>query len=698
MRSTLRKNSPPTMSWRARSRACTAIALGAALIVPAASGAVAAEDDQVTVTVEGVLERVIVESDDAGSQGLGGDEVVSLVEVDGNVYALPSDVPVDGATGDIVDITVTSATGLSVAEVMSQVGEQAVEQTPAAEAAAAEAPAEAAPAEQPTETAEVLSVVTTGTTGAETPVTGTGGDVLAATIGHTLTVLPVYWGSADAATPSSLTAAAQAAGQYWNTQSAGRIAVQASVRPWVKIADPVSCNTGTLFNAALAANGSPPVSATQHVLVYFPYRSDCGWAGQASVGSGRIWVNGTQLVDVFAHELGHNLGLGHAQTMTCAQNGVYVPLAVPVTSYCSQQPYGDWADVMGIGTNMATGNLNSAFADYLGFASVTAVSNPPSSPTTARINPLGAFSGTRAMKLNTGEGTLYLDYRPSVAPDVRKPGWGGVQAHLRRLENGVPYTYLLDLQASTAASFSAANLPVSRLWSVPGTATQFTVTATDSAATVTATAAGMTVDDGVDRYITKVYLDLFGRGVDPTGLAGWGAALRSGTPRIAVANSITYSDEYRAGLIAGSYRTYLGRNPDPAGASGWLGAMRGGATIQQMEAGFLASSEYYSQAGGTDAAWIDRLYRHVLGRAPAPAEVQGWVGVIAAGGRSSVSMSFLLSSEHLGTVIDGYYHELLGRGIDPAGRAAWVAAVQQGARIEQIIGGIIASSEYYNIR
>jgi len=199
----------------------------------------------------------------------------------------------------------------------------------------------------------------------------------------------------------------------------------------------------------------------------------------------------------------------------------------------------------------------------------------------------------------------------------------------------------------------------------------------------------------IEAYVTKVYNDLLGRGPDPVGLAGWTRALASGTPYGQVANGITYSDEYRARLIAGSYATYLGRGPDPSGAAGWLSAMRSGVTIQQMEAGFVGSAEYYAKAGGTDAAWVAQLYQHVLGRAAADTEIQAWVAALARGSsRYQVAMGFLVSYEHLTDVVDAYYRDLLGRGIDPTGNHGWVTAIQRGVRVEAVIAGIVASDEY----
>ena len=197
-------------------------------------------------------------------------------------------------------------------------------------------------------------------------------------------------------------------------------------------------------------------------------------------------------------------------------------------------------------------------------------------------------------------------------------------------------------------------------------------------------------------YVAAVYSDLFDRSPDPAGLKAWTDALVDGTPRVAVANAITASREYRTGLVTGSYAEFLGRAPDAVGLSGWVAAMEQGMTIQTMEGGFLASAEYYAAAGGTPAGWVRQLYQDILGREPSADEVAYWTGRMAAGtGRAAVARGFLVSTERLTTVIDGYYRDLLGRAIDPSGSASWVTAIQNGSRTEEVIGGIVASEEYF---
>lgn len=55
----------------------------------------------------------------------------------------------------------------------------------------------------------------------------------------------------------------------------------------------------------------------QHKIYVLPGLAPCGWAGRATVGcttNCRVWVRFCSLQDVYAHELGHNLGMSHSST------------------------------------------------------------------------------------------------------------------------------------------------------------------------------------------------------------------------------------------------------------------------------------------------------------------------------------------------------------------------------------------------
>lgn len=307
---------------------------------------------------------------------------------------------------------------------------------------------------------------------------------------HTLTVLPVYWSAPDDAAPLSvLTTLAAGTAEFWSAQSGGRIAVTPSVRSWVRIDDPGSCSSSALANAALAAHGvALPSSVTDHIMIYFPRRADCGgWAGLGQVGGPLIWVNGYPLLDVVAHEFGHNLGLGHANTATCTSGSSRVTLS----SSCSVAEYRDYADVMGIAMDAPTGSLNTALADSLGLAqTVTAAAGTRA---TVDLAPLARTDAVRALRIRVASGWVYLDYRPGTGRDQRMPAWAGVQAHLLP-DGGIPASRLLDGQPQSGYAFSAVSLPAGTTWSVPGSGLSVTV------ASVTSSGARIEVTpDGVVR-------------------------------------------------------------------------------------------------------------------------------------------------------------------------------------------------------
>ncbi len=221
--------------------------------------------------------------------------------------------------------------------------------------------------------------------------------------------------------------------------------------------------------------------------------------------------------------------------------------------------------------------------------------------------------------------------------------------------------------------------------------------AAGSALGLTALAATTDPTAAVTAYVTAVYRDLFRRTPDAGGLQDWTSRLLGGTPRGAVANAITSSAEFRSGLIRESYSAYLGRAPEAAGAAFWLDRLIGGYTQQQLEAGFMASDEYYLAAASDPATWVSNLYRDILHRSPSAGEVAHWTGRLAAGdGRYGVAMGFTMSTEHLTALINVYYGTLLGRSIDPSGASSWVGAIQRGSRIEDVIAGVVSSDEYVN--
>lgn len=596
---------------------------------------------------------------------------------EGHVPLAEEDLPADVLPGEGLTVTITAPAGEKAAEVVEALGADDSLTTVvdvAAFAAATDPDAPLAAASAPA-------------------LTGT----------RNIVVLPVHWsGTPQDATKSQLTAMAVGTKAYWERTSNGRLTLNASVRDSKAISSG-SCSLPAMESAALAAHGVTK-SANTHYMVYMP-EYGCGWLGMGWIGDTGLLIHGVTDIDTAAHELGHNFGLGHANLLDCDdrtwrsnpidQNGN--------AGNCWVEEYADEADVMGFGHpgsawGNSPGNINMASATFLGWTSLREISSLQHG-STANVLAVQNYTGLRALRAPTSHGNLYLEYRPNRAPDTFMSDWSGVQVRLGKNTYYGFTTYLLDLQPTVHDAWGYSHhrpqLSLNASWTIPGTSDRLKVSAQNN------TQASLQFIDGdaprIERYVKKVYQDLFKRAPDEAGLRNWTVALLNGTPRVAVANSITSSTEYRSRLINASYQRFLGRPADAAGLQNWLKAMRGGYTVQQMEAGFIASQEYFNKAGGTNSGWVRKLYQHVLNRQPNPGDVNHWVRQLNQGAtRRSVAMGFLMSTENLTTVVDGYYQELLGRRIDASGRVAWVKRLQSGGRVEQIIGGIVSSQEYWN--
>jgi hypothetical protein len=166
---------------------------------------------------------------------------------------------------------------------------------------------------------------------------------------------------------------------------------------------------------------------------------------------------------------------------------------------------------------------------------------------------------------------------------------------------------------------------------------------------------------------------------------------------LAVANIFSHSTEYYAGFVTRTYQALLGRAPDPTGLTGWIHALQGGLNDEQVEAYFLESPEFMNNHGGPGASWIRGLYQVLLARIPSEVEVQGWVNALLGGASPYlVAYDFAASPERESLKIQTAYRTLLGR---PAGQSevsAWVYQFATGAWTDEtILAAFVASGEYY---
>ena len=260
-----------------------------------------------------------------------------------------------------------------------------------------------------------------------------------------------------------------AVADFWAEQTGGAVRFGVTgAHDWIRTiagcADPTA-----LWDEAAAAVGFV-AGPGRHLLLHL----SSGTAGQpgcsyalAEVGAGpssggRLYVRDAQ-ASIIAHELGHNLGLAHSSGLQCD--------AALEAGECRTSGYRDLYDVMGASWRQL-GSLSAPQAAALGVlpAGSTLDLDVRDAAADVVLEPLGARTGTRALRLVDAEGVAYwLEYRSATGRDA----WLGRPAENRyRLEPGVllrraatfPDTsVLLDGTPSAAAGWDAdlqAALPV----------------------------------------------------------------------------------------------------------------------------------------------------------------------------------------------------------------------------------------------
>lgn len=164
-------------------------------------------------------------------------------------------------------------------------------------------------------------------------------------------------------------------------------------------------------------------------------------------------------------------------------------------------------------------------------------------------------------------------------------------------------------------------------------------------------------------YVQWLYQLFLGRDADPAGLAHWSGSLGAGADRNAVVWALRRSPEaLRHRDVTAHYAQVLERQPAPAERDYWYAQMRAGLPAWKVEAGVIGSAEAHTRAGGTDEAWVRRLFGLALDRAASDDDVAYFTGRLAAGtGRGTLAGQIMNSPEGARATVLAAYAEILDR-------------------------------------
>ncbi len=256
---------------------------------------------------------------------------------------------------------------------------------------------------------------------------------------------------------------------YLNAQAPAGLSLTGTVvGPYATPANP-SCDEDALLadaRSALSANGVSTTGYT-HLMVSFPDpNATCGWSGLASVGGPYSWITDGSAPKVLAHELGHNIGLYHANSLACSAGGT--PVAFSAVAKCTPTEYGDTFSTMGRGTGTPGPTFSAQDREAMGWMGDPGFAGRP---TTVSLDPVPTFAAANPRRVEfpiSATATASVEYRTVTGFDAPLAAYGGsgVTVYVRdqagftkpdgRTLNG---TFVVDAAPATADIRDAALVP-----------------------------------------------------------------------------------------------------------------------------------------------------------------------------------------------------------------------------------------------
>lgn len=162
------------------------------------------------------------------------------------------------------------------------------------------------------------------------------------------------------------------------------------------------------------------------------------------------------------------------------------------------------------------------------------------------------------------------------------------------------------------------------------------------------------------------------------------------------------------GQVGRLFSAYFLRQPDRAGYAYWMRQRAAGVSPTTMSSAFADSAEFRARYGALgDRAFVELVYRNVLGRAADGPGLDYWTAQLNSGrSRGEVMLGFSESPEYITSTattrptssIEGQiarlYFAFFLREPDPAGQAFWVGLVNSGVRLDTIAQEMAASPEF----
>lgn len=210
------------------------------------------------------------------------------------------------------------------------------------------------------------------------------------------------------------------------------------------------------------------------------------------------------------------------------------------------------------------------------------------------------------------------------------------------------------------------------------------------------TSAPLTITAGtsVEQLINQVYLDLFGRPADRSGLDYWRTQLVVGRSVKEVVHRIGSGREALVTSVQQTFEGLLGRSA--SGREVVRSISPPNSSYVSVEAGILGSSEYFqNRGGGTIDGFLTALYTDVLGiDVPSAARTLLTRELQRGLSRVDLARSLLVSPKGEAATVQKLFQDVLERPASSKEVAQFVALLNDGVRLRRLKLGLLSSEEF----
>jgi hypothetical protein len=195
--------------------------------------------------------------------------------------------------------------------------------------------------------------------------------------------------------------------------------------------------------------------------------------------------------------------------------------------------------------------------------------------------------------------------------------------------------------------------------------------------------------------VQAIYQDMLGRPATSADIRNWAYPVSvSGTG--VLADTMEKSDQYRRARIVSAFRATLGYTPSSTQVSGYVTLVKQGTlTVDDIEPYLMwKSKSYYDKVGGTKAAYVTALYKHILHRTPTAYQRDRWVSRLSTLGKQGVVQAMWDSKTGVALRVTATYQHYVNITPSTAQRDTWVQRLTSGTTEAALRRALIVSKTY----